>query len=315
MQKTILFSILAITLFFAACEKNLNDYDPKAAPAFPAYPAPKAGEGYQVHIPLFPIAANSERESYIHLPVGNKEEVYLTGIETIQRPGTHHLVLYDFDATSIAKGLPPVGMMFDQNMANGKGNLQVQNGLDMSIFFVSTSNDVKYKLPDGYAFKMRANASFNFNPHYFNKTNEMRFGESYVNFNTIPKSKVKQVINNMTLEGNQNLILKPKERVTLKNDTIFDRKTTVVSMISHCHKRGEKFVIKYKGGKRDGEILYVSEDYANAPYLNFPKPLVIEKGEGFSWEVTYNNETNRTITYGVTSEDEMNFIFGFYYQE
>jgi hypothetical protein len=119
----------------------------------------------------------------------------------------------------------------------------------------------------------------------------------------------------MTLDGGGNLTLKPNERITLKNDTIFDKKTTVISMIGHCHKRGEKFVIKYKGGKRDGEILYVSEDYANAPYLNFAKPLVMEKGEGLSWDVTYNNETNRTITYGVTSEDEMNFIFGFFYQE
>jgi hypothetical protein len=315
MRKTLLFLAIA-ALFFTACEKTLNDYDPKTAPAFAPYPAPKAGEGFQVHIPVFPIAANSEREFFIHLPVGNTEEAYLTGIETIQRSGTHHIVLYDFGPKSIAKGLPPVGMIFDQNMANGKGNLYAQNALpDMTQFFVSTSSDVRYKLPDGFAFKMRANASFNFNPHYFNKTNEMRFGESYVNFNTVDKSKVKQIINNMTLEGNENLILKPNERVTIKNDTIFDKKTTVLSMIGHCHKRGEKFVIKYKGGKRNGEILYVSDDYANAPYLNFAKPLVIEKGEGLSWEVTYNNESNRTITFGVTSEDEMNFIFGFYYQE
>ncbi len=314
MRKVILFSVFA-TLLFASCEKTSNDYDPKAAPAFAA-PAPlKPSEGYQVHIPLFPVPANFEREFYVRYEVGNKEDIYVNNIETIQRPGTHHLVLYGFGPKSIAHGLPPLGMIFDQNVANGKGNLRVQNGLpDSYIAFESPTADFSYKLPDGYAFKIPANSSYNFNSHYFNKTNETRYGECYVNFKTIDKSKVTRLLDNATIDGND-FSLPPNQKTTIKKDTIFDKKTTFISMISHCHKRGEKFVIKRKGGKDDGKIIYVNEDYASAPYLNFPQPIVFQPGEGLSWEVTYNNDTNRTITYGVTSEDEMNFIFGFSYQE
>jgi hypothetical protein len=314
MKKTILFSAFA-ALFFASCEKNLNDYDPKAAPVFAAPPPIKAGEGYQVHIPVFPVAANSEREFYVRYEVGNKEDIYVNGLETIQRPGTHHLVLYGYGPKSIAQGLPPLGMLFDQNVANGKGNLRVTNGSpDSYIAFESPSGDFVYKLPDGYAYKIPANSSFNFNSHYFNKTNETRYGECFVNFRTVDKSKVKVLLENFTLDGN-NFSLPPNKKTVFKKDTIFNKKTTFISMISHCHKRGENFVIKLKGGKNDGKIIYSNTDYAHAPYLNFPQPIVFQPGEGISWEVTYNNESNRTITYGVTSEDEMNFIFGFMHQD
>jgi hypothetical protein len=313
MKKIILLSAFAAFLF-ASCEKTLNDYDPKLAPAFAAPPPPKAGE-YQVHIPIFPVAANSEREFYVRYEVGNKEDIYVTGLETTQRPGTHHLVLYGFGPKSIAHGLPPLGMIFDQNMTNGKGNLRSQNGLpDSYIAFESPSGDFQYKLPDGFAVKLPANTSYNFNSHYFNKTNETRFGECYVNFKTTDKSKVKRLLDNFTIDGN-NFSLPPNQKTVIKKDTIFDKKTTFISMISHCHKRGENFVIKIKGGKRNGEIIYQNTDYASAPYYNFPQPIVFQPGEGLSWEVTYNNESNRTITYGVTSEDEMNFIFGFSYQD
>jgi hypothetical protein len=30
-------------------------------------------------------------------------------------------------------------------------------------------------------------------------------------------------------------------------------------------------------------------------------------------EITYNNTTDRTVSFGLTSEDEMGIIFGYYY--
>ena len=246
MKKLLLFSLLA-ALLFASCEKTWNDYDPKLAPVFAPLPAPKVGEGYQVHIPVYPVPANFEREFYVRYEVGNKEDVYVNSIETLQRPGSHHLVLYGFGPKSIAQGLPPLGMIFDQNVANGKGNLRVQNGApDTYIAFESASTELLYKLPDGYAYKVSANASYNFNPHYFNKSNETRYGESYVNFRTIDKSKVKVLLDNFTIDGND-FELPPNQKTIIKRDTVFDKKTTMISMISHCHKRGENFVIKLKG--------------------------------------------------------------------
>jgi Copper type II ascorbate-dependent monooxygenase, C-terminal domain len=92
---------------------------------------------------------------------------------------------------------------------------------------------------------------------------------------------------------------------------IMEKETVIPMMLSHYHKRGEKFEVRRKGGAKDGELLYSSEDYENPLLKVFPTPVVLKAGEGLVSTVTYNNTTNRTLTFGITSEDEMNFTILF----
>jgi hypothetical protein len=41
---------------------------------------------------------------------------------------------------------------------------------------------------------------------------------------------------------------------------------------------------------------------------------VLQAGQGLTSEITYYNETNQAIGFGLTSEDEMGIIFGYYYR-
>ena len=41
--------------------------------------------------------------------------------------------------------------------------------------------------------------------------------------------------------------------------------------------------------------------------------LTLNPGEGLTSIITYNNDTTHTITFGLTSEDEMGIIFGYTY--
>jgi len=78
---------------------------------------------------------------------------------------------------------------------------------------------------------------------------------------------------------------------------------------------GEKFVIKITGGSRNGEIIYTTTDWEHPAIINFATPIVLNVGEGLTSEITYNNTSNRAISFGLTSEDEMGIIFGYYYEE
>jgi hypothetical protein len=40
---------------------------------------------------------------------------------------------------------------------------------------------------------------------------------------------------------------------------------------------------------------------------------VLRPGEGLTSEITYNNTTDRTIRFGLTSQDEMGIIFGYFH--
>jgi len=86
-------------------------------------------------------------------------------------------------------------------------------------------------------------------------------------------------------------------------------------LTSHNHEMGEKFIIKIKGGSRDGEVVYESTDWAHPLVKDFSTPISLKKGEGLTSVVTYNNKTAKAITFGLLSTDEMNIIFGYYYEE
>ena len=87
----------------------------------------------------------------------------------------------------------------------------------------------------------------------------------------------------------------------------------MVLLTSHFHKLGEKFVIKIFGGSRNGEIIYTNTDWEHPATIAFTTPIVLNPGEGLTSEVTYYNTTSKSVAFGLTSEDEMNIIFGYYY--
>jgi hypothetical protein len=87
----------------------------------------------------------------------------------------------------------------------------------------------------------------------------------------------------------------------------------VFMLTSHNHEWGQKFQIKISGGTRNGEIVYESNDWAHPLVKNFPSPIVLKKGEGLTSVVTYNNTTDHTIQFGLTSQDEMDIIYGYFY--
>jgi hypothetical protein len=313
-MRTVKFLVLALIMataaFLQSCEKTFDTYETsEISTDFVPLAKPKIGEGYQVKIDPFPIQKNFEREFYIRKELGNTEEVYLSGFEMKARPGTHHLIAYSFGKDD---KLPPANVMYDQNMPNNTLAFRSARTSSGPLFQSPTAN-YKLNLPAGYALKIDPNTSFLMNSHYFNKTDKTRFGEIFVNFYTIPKSKVENVLDVEYLEPNGQLELPPNKKTTIVSDFVFEKETIIPSMISHYHKRGEKFEVRIKGGPRNGELIYESTYYDDPKTLNFTPALVLKKGEGLTSTVTYNNDTNRTIKWGVTSEDEMDILIIFKY--
>ena len=64
---------------------------------------------------------------------------------------------------------------------------------------------------------------------------------------------------------------------------------------------------------RDGELVYENTDWEHPVMVNYAQPIVLAKGQGLRSTVTYNNTTSKAIFFGLTSDDEMDIIFGYYY--
>jgi Copper type II ascorbate-dependent monooxygenase, C-terminal domain len=271
---------------------------------------PAIGAGYQLTTGQFDVAPNFERELFIRRDINNPVETYVNRIQIKMRANSHHFIAYGFTSNL----LPTANTIRDLRNADNSLNLLTFLSMQNHVFVAgSSSPNYDYTFPEGAALQVPANTSLDLNSHYVNKTTAPLPGEAMVNFYTVDAAKVKLVVKTLNL-ANQEQKLQPNTPVTLSKTFIFAKARTILALTSHTHKLGEKFVIKISGGARNGEIVYTSTDWESPEMITFTTPIKLNAGEGLTSEITYNNTTSKVVTFGLTSNDEMGIIFGYYYE-
>ena len=274
-------------------------------------PAEEGNSGIQLKVDRFVVPPNFERELFVRRPLNNIAPVYIARIKLKSRANSHHMVLYDFRSKSVLPNLDEL-----RDLRNLDNSLNIGTVIQMSnhIFLGGgTDPNSDYRFPAGMALQLPVNASIDLNPHYFNKTSENLYGENYVNLYTVPADQVKQVVKMIDFNVT-NFTLPANQKTTITRDFKFDKPVAVVSLTSHFHARGKLFQIKIKGGLRDGEVIYENTDWAHPKVINYDTPILLQAGEGLTSVATYLNDTNKDLGFGLTSEDEMDIIFGYYYE-
>jgi hypothetical protein len=276
-----------------------------------ASPAEEGKAGVQLKVDRFVVPANFERELFVRRPLNNPAPIYVSRIKLKSRANSHHMVLYDFRSKS---NLPSMDEVRD--LRNLDNSLNIITALQMSnhIFLGGgTDPNSDYTFPAGIALQLPVNASIDLNPHYFNKTTDPLYGENYVNLYTVPADQVKKVVQMIDFNVT-NFTLPANQTTTITRDFKFDKPVAVVSLTSHYHARGKLFQIRIKGGPRDGEVIYENTDWAHPKVINYDTPILLQAGEGLTSVATYLNDTKKDLGFGLTSEDEMDIIFGYYYE-
>ncbi|WP_435356344.1 hypothetical protein [Emticicia sp. SJ17W-69] len=289
----------------------LNDTTPSDA-LFISLLKPNPGTGFQMTLDKFDVAPNFEREFFVRKALGNTETVYVNRIQIAMRTGSHHFILYGFrDQTNLA----PLNQVRDLRNADGTYNLVTFAQMNNHIFnFGGSESSLDYTFPTGTAVEVPANATFDMNSHYYNKGTKPLPGEVNINLYTTKKENVKNILKVIDF-GNQNLTIPPKQRTVISKDFTFDKNVKIVTLFSHTHKLGEKFEILIKGGARNGELVYTSTNWEHPEKTDYPTYISLKKGEGLTSRITYNNFTDKTVRFGLTTEDEMGIIFGYYFEE
>jgi hypothetical protein len=137
-------------------------------------------------------------------------------------------------------------------------------------------------------------------------------GQANANLYTVDKAQVTRVARTLNL-GNTNFTLPPRQRTTVRTAFTTNVRTTVLALTSHMHSLGEKFEIRVRRANGTETSVYTNLDWEHPEFLSFDTPLVLEPGDALVSVVTWNNVTDKTVTFGLSANDEMNIIFGYAY--
>lgn len=288
----------------------LEDTTRFVAPPDDWQPLPLPSSGVQMHLGPFNVIANHERELYSYQAVGNSEDLYVDNVEIRMRGGSHHFILYDFPNGT---NPPPVNIIRDIRDENGNDVFATYLSISNQRFIFGTQfRNTNYQYPPGVALKIPAGKFFDMNSHYTNYGSDDMTGEIYVNLNTVPQSEVQHLAEELFL-NKTNFYLPPQQVSTLNATYTFPDRRNIFMLTAHGHKHMEEFSIYIKGGSRDGELVYFTNDWEHPELFNYDPPLTLNPGEGLRGEAIYNNDTDQGLSFGLLSTDEMMIIFGAYY--
>ncbi len=290
---------------------NLERYSPP-----PFTPLAKPGSGIQLHVGPFDVPANFEREFFMYKELNNQQPVYVNRVQIEMMQGSHHFIGYLLDSTAptlVKRLLFIPNKIRDLHLPDGSDDPLVLTTMAFHDFFTGTQTPrLDYEFPKGVALKLPAQTGLDLNTHYVNRTDKPSTGEVYMNLHTIEKSDVKHEAKIINF-NNTDIDLPPNRITTVTADFRASEKMNVFQLFSHSHEKTIEFRVEIAGGKRDGELIYISYDWEHPPVMKFDPPLVINRGEIVRLKTSYNNWTDETINFGLRSVDEMMILFGAYY--
>ena len=300
-------------------------------------PPPAPGEGYQLHLPPFKIEPGTEREVYFAtqildengLPI--EEDIFINRVEIFYPSGSHHFIMYRLTEEGLANGILDRGIdtsigvnsehkfrELDPDDPQVLGNF----GIDRLFVVGTQTDDTNFAFPEGVALRLPGNTVFDLNSHYINLLgDETLLGETYVNIYTIPEEEVKYEAIEIFF-SNQSINVPPNTTRVAKltwyvEDELKrrghdpDTELHVFLLTSHMHRHGELFEIFQDS---TGDLLHRSIAYDDAPITLFDTPLVLGVDDGIKFQCTHNNyDKDGPLQFGLTSEDEMCIIFGYYF--
>jgi hypothetical protein len=291
----------------------LDDMITVCGEEFIPLPQPAEGKGYQIAINAFDVAPQFEREIFIYKELGNAEPFYVNKMEMRMRRNSHHFLITTFAENIPSDMQPAVDELRDLRNADGTyigktvGQMEYQRPV-----FASQTTELSYQFPAGVALKIPAMHKLDVNLHYVNKSLSPLKGECYLNLYSVAQEEVQHEAKSLFLELND-LYLPSHQKTVIMKTFNFKEDMNIFTLTSHTHKHAEVFQIQIAGGPRDGEIIYTSTNWHHPEIKTFDTPIEIKAAEGLKMIITYNNTTDKNIYFGLTSEDEMAIIYGFYY--
>lgn len=293
---------------------------PSAGAAAPSSkPAPDAGSGEPdtgkgkggtaqsdgklsafIEISDVPSGAEAHRCVVVELP--NTEAVWASEFHATLTNGSHHMIVDRFDSgvevVTEAKTCSPAV------------------GGDATRLMIAQQHDTKLELPEGVAFKLEPKQHIYLQMHYINATTKPVAIKGTIELTLAPKATT-PIEAKSVFTGSTSITLPAHQAGESKYFQVLpaDPAWNVFAMTSHTHQLGVHATIERVAAADAPETkpLHESRDWAEPPLSVFDKPLLFDGKDGLRLTCRYMNTTDRDVHFGTGVEDEMCFMWVYYF--
>lgn len=284
--------VLPLALLLGACgdDGGGNPGDPDADPGVDAGIDAPIPDGYTRLIGRSWSLQPGQNDTYRCVRLTLTEDTFVTNISAVAPPGTHHTVL------SIASGAAAG--------PDGEQNCGV-NTLGMVMLYASGVGTSPLDFPSGVGLRLAAGTQIHLNLHLYNTTDEVLSGESAI---LVKKSATQPaILAENVFAGTLQINIPPMTTRTVTGGCTANRNYTLFAVWPHMHQVATHQKVELiRGGTpqilHDRAFNFAEQNY----YLQSPE-IQVQQGDQIRVSCTYNNTTDRTITFGDSSDQEMCF--------
>jgi hypothetical protein len=278
-------ALLLLALGCSSAVETVDTFDPPA-------------HGLQIASEPYELEAGEEITRCFYQNLDNTEALDVERFETSQLLGLHHFNVFvsDLDKPNGYAPCPTYEELF-------VGARPIVDG---------SAGAVDYAFPSSMALRLEPKSLLIFQLHSINTTDGPLTQQFLLNVHT----KVEPAPTLVDIYGftNFGIEIPPKSTKVESKDCVLYDAVGLISMSSHFHQRGTLATVDFvsKDGSRV-ERIYENESWDDPQVLFFDRSLRIDPGDTIRFACHYDNPDDVTVEYGPSGQDEMCFVFGYYF--
>jgi hypothetical protein len=244
---------------------------------------------------------------YVAMP-SDRGVIAVNSAESHYTPGSHHLLAYRTDLTAL-----PTDHVGVWNCNDGAWFMH-----DKGSYYEAQQPDSHRELPPGVAHEFQPGEVVLMQSHYVNTTAANINAHVTLTLHTMDIKKVTAEAGTI-LFSNVNISLAPHSKSRVTMTCTLPQDFHPAELWSHMHQRAANFVATTNDASATtalGGMLYAEPDWSEPQPRIYPyePAITIKSGSTITFSCDFDNDTDKTITYGDSAQtNEMCIFHGMYW--
>jgi hypothetical protein len=258
---------------------------------------------YDVAVGPITLAPGEERTVCVDKKIAANHSVDVVKIASEMTKGGHHLVFYKSAAT--VESTTPFACQTFRDVLGGTVPL-----------YIAQKPSTELNFPAGVAYTMPASQMLRVELHFVNTTPQPLAVTGTVHLGEAKEGTITEHANLM-FYGNVGIFLPPQSMATVgPSFHAIAPGRKIFGLTGHQHRLGTSVTIELApDALTSGTELYKNTNWDEPPLTIFNPPLTPTGTQGLRYTCTYNNTTNGIVTFGENADQEMCFLWAYYYPD